>query len=140
MLEEGMVEVTNPSRVFIAERLENAAGEGIAVTMEGTRPLLVEVQALVSPSSLAYPRRTANGVDANRLQLLTAVLNKRAGLKLAEQDVYVNLVGGLRVRELPVVMHERAGGVSSITTARSIYYMSKVLLALVLDAIRQPRQ
>jgi len=108
MGEHGLGEVPNPSEVFLAERLERATGSAIAITMEGTRPILVEVQALASPTSLAYPRRTGNGVDANRLMLLTAVLIKRAGLGLAEQDIYVNLVGGLRVREpavdLPVAV------------------------------------
>ena len=99
MREDGMVQVLNPSEVFLAERLEHSTGSAIAITMEGTRPILVEVQALVSPSNLAYPRRTGNGVDANRLLLLAAVLTKRAGLRLNDQDVFVNVVGGLRVRE-----------------------------------------
>jgi DNA repair protein RadA/Sms len=99
MREDGMVQVLNPSEVFLAERLGQATGSAIAVTMEGTRPILVEVQALVSPSNVAYPRRTGNGVDANRLLLLAAVLTKRAGLRLADQDVFVNVVGGLRVHE-----------------------------------------
>ncbi len=99
MQSRGMVEVTNPSEAFLAERLANAAGSAIAVTMEGTRPLLVEVQALTSPTSFTNPRRTANGVDFNRLLLLTAVLSKRVGLKLYDQDVFVNVVGGLQVGE-----------------------------------------
>jgi DNA repair protein RadA/Sms len=99
MREDGLVQVPNPSEVFLAERLEHATGSAIAITMEGTRPILVEVQALVSPSNLAYPRRTGNGVEANRLQLLAAVLTKRAGLRLNDQDVFVNVVGGLRVHE-----------------------------------------
>lgn len=99
MREDGMVQVLNPSEVFLAERLGQATGSAIAITMEGTRPILVEVQALVSPSNVAYPRRTGNGVDANRLLLLAAVLTKRAGLRLADQDIFVNVVGGLRVRE-----------------------------------------
>jgi len=99
MREDGMRQVSNPSEVFLAERLEHAAGSAIAVTMEGTRPILVEVQALASRTTLAYPRRTANGVDANRLLLLAAVLTKRAGLPLEDQDIFVNVVGGLRVRE-----------------------------------------
>ena len=80
MVEAGMQEVTNPSEAFLAERLPNAAGSAIAVTMEGTRPLLVEVQALASATSFPQPRRTANGVDFNRLLLLTAVLGKRVRL------------------------------------------------------------
>lgn len=99
MTEGGMEEVTNPSEAFLAERLPNAAGSAIAVTMEGTRPLLVEIQALASTTSFGLPRRTANGVDYNRLLLLVAVLSKRVGLRLFDQDVFVNVVGGLRINE-----------------------------------------
>ena len=99
MRDVGMVEVTNPSEVFLAERLLNAAGSAIAVTLEGTRPLLVEIQALSSTTSFGNPRRTANGIDFNRLLLLVAVLSKRVGVRLSDQDVFVNVVGGLRVGE-----------------------------------------
>ncbi len=95
----GMVEVTNPSEAFLAERLPNAAGSTIAVTLEGTRPLLVEIQALASTTSFGLPRRTANGVDFNRLLLLAAVLTKRVGLRLSDQDIFVNVVGGLKINE-----------------------------------------
>jgi DNA repair protein RadA/Sms len=99
MRDVGMAEVSNPSEVFLAERLLNAAGSAIAVTLEGTRPLLVEIQALSSTTSFGNPRRTANGIDFNRLLLLTAVLSKRVGVRLSDQDVFVNVVGGLRVGE-----------------------------------------
>ncbi len=99
MREEGLVEVTNPSEVFLAERMVNAPGSAIAVTMEGTRPLLVEIQALASPTSFGHPRRTANGVDFNRLLLIVAVLTRRVGLRLFDQDVFANVVGGLQVGE-----------------------------------------
>lgn len=95
----GMVEVPNPSEAFLAERMVNAPGSAIAVTMEGTRPLLVEIQGLTSASSFGHPRRTANGVDFNRLLLTIAVLTRRVGLRLMDQDVFVNVVGGLRVNE-----------------------------------------
>jgi DNA repair protein RadA/Sms len=95
----GMAEVLNPSEAFLAERLPNAPGSSIAVTMEGTRPLLVEVQALCSTSAFGLPRRTANGLDMNRLLLLTAVLSKRVGLKLGDQDVFANVIGGLHITE-----------------------------------------
>jgi len=95
----GMVEVPNPSEAFLAERVINAPGSAIAVTMEGTRPLLVEIQALTSPTSFGNPRRTPNGVDLNRLLLISAVMSKRVGLKLHEQDIFVNVVGGLKVTE-----------------------------------------
>jgi len=99
MASQGLIEVANPSEAFLAERLPTAAGSAIAVTMEGTRPLLVEIQALASTTSFGLPRRTANGVDFNRLLLLVAVLSKRVGLRLSDQDVFVNVVGGLRVNE-----------------------------------------
>ena len=99
MRESGMTEVPNPSEVFLAERLATAAGSAIAVTMEGTRPLLLEIQGLTSQSSLGNPRRTPNGVDVNRLLLISAVLSRRIGLRLGEQDIFVNVVGGLTVEE-----------------------------------------
>ena len=99
MCDRGLVEVSNPSQVFLEERLGHAAGSAVAVTMEGTRPILVEIQALVSRASLDHPRRTCNGVDFNRLLLLTAVLGKRVGIRLGDQDIFVNVVGGLRIRE-----------------------------------------
>jgi len=99
MRERGMTEVSNPSEAFLAERMVNAPGSAIAVTMEGTRPLLVEVQGLTSPTSFGNPRRTSNGVDFNRLLLIVAVLTRRLGQRLGEQDVFVNVVGGLMVDE-----------------------------------------
>jgi len=99
MQEKGMVEVPNPSEAFLAERMVNAPGSAIAVTMEGTRPLLVEVQGLTSPTSYGNPRRTPNGVEFNRLLLITAVLTRRLKLRLGEQDIFVNVVGGLKVSE-----------------------------------------
>ncbi len=99
MEEHGLAEVSNPSEAFLAERLPSASGSAIAVTMEGTRPILVEIQALASTTSFGLPRRTANGVDINRLLLLVAVLSKRVGIRLGDQDVFVNVVGGLRITE-----------------------------------------
>ena len=99
MREHGLEEVLNPSEAFLAERMVNAPGSAIAVTMEGTRPLLVEVQALTSTTSFGHPRRTANGVDFNRLLLIVAVLSKRVGLHLGDQDVFANVIGGLRIDE-----------------------------------------
>ena len=99
MAGSGMLEVKNPSEAFLAERLVNTAGSAIAVTMEGTRPILVEIQGLTSATTFGNPRRTPNGVDFNRLLLITAVLAKRLGLKLGDQDVFVNVIGGLQVGE-----------------------------------------
>ena len=99
MQEEGLVEVKNPSEVFLAERMVNAPGSAIVVTMEGTRPLLVEIQGLTNPVGLGNPRRTPIGIDINRLFLITAVLTRRIGVRLGEQDVFVNVVGGMRIAE-----------------------------------------
>jgi len=99
MRERGLVEVANPSEAFLAERMVNAPGSAIAVTMEGTRPILVEIQGLTSPTQFGNARRTPNGVDFNRLLLIAAVLTRRLGLRLAEQDIFVNVVGGLRIDE-----------------------------------------
>jgi DNA repair protein RadA/Sms len=99
MAEEGLREVRNPSEAFLEERSRNAAGSTVAVTVEGQRPILIELQALTSPSVYGLPKRSANGLDAGRLQLLVAVLQKRAGLELGSHDVYANVVGGLRIVE-----------------------------------------
>jgi DNA repair protein RadA/Sms len=99
MREEGLVGVANPSEVFLAERPANSPGSTVTATIEGTRPLLVEIQALVSPSYLTSPRRMASGVERERLALILAVLEKRVGLSLANQDVYVNVAGGIEVKE-----------------------------------------
>jgi len=99
MTGEGLIGVENPSEVFLAERAEEAIGSLVVSTLEGSRPLLVEVQALTSPTMLATPRRTANGLDFNRLVLVCAVLTKRVGLALGSQDIIANVVGGLRVHE-----------------------------------------
>ena len=95
----GLAQVPNPSEAFLEERVINASGSAIAITLEGTRPLLVELQALTSPTAFGNPRRTPNGIDLNRLLLISAVLSKRVGLKLWEQDIFVNVIGGLRITE-----------------------------------------
>ena len=99
MRTEGLVDVPDPSSVFLAERRHDSVGSVVVATMEGTRPLLVEVQALTNPSLLPAPRRVATGVDFNRLLLVCAVLARRTGISLADQDVMVSVTGGLRVTE-----------------------------------------
>ena len=99
MDERGMVEVPNPSEAFLAERQANAPGSTIAVPLEGTRPLLVEIQALTNTTTFSNPRRTANGIDYNRLLLLTAVLSRRVNVSVHDKDVFVNVVGGLQIDE-----------------------------------------
>ena len=99
MEEKGLIEIKNPSSILISERDGNPAGSIIAVSLEGTRPLLIELQALTTFSVFGIPRRNANGIDYNRLTLLMAVLEKRANMQLGNQDVYLNIVGGIRVNE-----------------------------------------
>ncbi len=96
---QGLVEVDNPSKAFLSQRGEEAIGSAVVPVLEGSRPLLVEIQALTNPTSFGLPRRTANGIDFGRLLLITAVLTKRIGLKLGNQDIMVNVAGGLKVDE-----------------------------------------
>jgi DNA repair protein RadA/Sms len=96
---EGMVEVLNPSAVFLADRAKGATGSAVVVSLEGTRPLLVEVQALVTPSNFGYPRCTTNGIEQSRLQMLLAVLTRRVGLAVNNHDTYINVVGGFTLEE-----------------------------------------
>lgn len=98
MDETGLRVVENPSAALLSER-QNADGSVVLATMEGTRPLLVEIQALVNPTSFGYPKRTASGFDLNRLTLLVAVLERRTKLKLSDKDIYINVVGGLRLND-----------------------------------------
>jgi DNA repair protein RadA/Sms len=98
MYEEGLRVVENPSAALLAER-QNADGSVVMATLEGTRPLLVEIQALVNPTSFGYPKRTASGFDLNRLNLLIAVLERRTKLNLSDKDIYINVVGGLKLSD-----------------------------------------
>jgi DNA repair protein RadA/Sms len=99
MQESGLQEVTNPSEIFLAERPTGTSGSVVMASVEGTRPILVEIQALVTPSALPIPKRMAIGVDYNRLSLLVSVLEKKMGLNLSHHDVFVNVAGGLRIEE-----------------------------------------
>ncbi len=99
MQNEGMTEVSNPSSVLLEDREEIPPGSIVVASMEGTRPLLVELQSLTTTSVFGMPRRTANGIDYNRLTLLIAVLEKRAGMPLGNQDAYLNIVGGIKINE-----------------------------------------
>jgi DNA repair protein RadA/Sms len=99
MQNEGMVEIKNPSSILISEREDNPAGSVIVASMEGTRPLLIELQALTTPSVYGMPRRAANGIDYNRLTMLIAVLEKKGRIPLGSQDVYLNVVSGIRLVE-----------------------------------------
>ncbi|QTN01297.1 DNA repair protein RadA [Sediminibacillus dalangtanensis] len=99
MKEEGLREVNNPSEIFLEERSQGAAGSTVVASMEGSRPVLVEIQALISPTSFGNPRRMATGIDHNRVPLLMAVLEKRVGLMLQNQDAYVKVAGGVKLDE-----------------------------------------
>ena len=96
---EGLCEISNPSEILISERDDNPSGSGVVASMEGTRPMLVEIQALTSQSVFGIPKRTANGFDYNRLAVLVAVLEKRAKMMLGGQDIYLNIVGGIKLNE-----------------------------------------
>jgi DNA repair protein RadA/Sms len=113
MTDRGLHEIDNPSAVLLSDRRTGEAGSAVAVVLEGTTPLLVEVQALVARSPLANPRRVAQGVDAGRLALLLAVLEKRAGVRLGDRDVFVNVVGGIEVEEPALDLALAAAVISS---------------------------
>jgi DNA repair protein RadA/Sms len=113
MSDAGLIEVENPSRLFLYERPVNVSGSTVVASLEGTRPLMVEIQSLVSRSTFGMPRRTAMGVDFNRVNLLVAVLEKRVGLHLGGMDIFVNIVGGLRISEPAIDL----GIISAITSS-----------------------
>jgi DNA repair protein RadA/Sms len=136
---QGMLEVLNPSEAFLSER-SDGTGSAIAVTLEGTRPLLVEIQALTSTTSFGLPRRTANGIDFNRLLLLAAVLSKRMGLRLYDQDIFVNVVGGLRINEPAVDLSVAVAIASSFRdkpVAHDLAIMGEIGLSGELRSISQ---
>ena len=99
MTDIGLREVINPSEMLLADRPSDASGNCAVCTMEGSRPLVAEIQALVTPTSFPAPRRTTNGIDYNRTYLILAVLEKKLGLKFSSHDVYLNVIGGLQIDE-----------------------------------------
>lgn len=129
MRNEGMVEITNPSSVLLTEREENPPGSVIVASLEGTRPILVELQALTSTTVFGMPRRTANGLDYNRVTLLIAVLEKLGGVNLGSQDVYMNIVGGIRINEpaldLGIVL-SAASSYKNISIPKSVAVVGEV--------------
>jgi DNA repair protein RadA/Sms len=140
MTESGLKEVDNPSQLFLSERPLNVPGSVVTVSLEGTRPLVVEIQALVSPSSFGVPRRTALGVDYNRINLLIAVLDKRLGMHLGGMDIYVNIVGGLKIDEPAIDMGIIAAIASSFKNRAidtGIFTFGEVGLSGELRAISQ---
>jgi len=113
MKDSGLEEVSNPSELFLAERSQRTTGSVVVSSLEGSRPILIELQALVTSTSFAMPKRMANGVEQNRVSLLLAVMEKRLGMHLAGQDVYVNVVGGLHIDEPAIDL----GIVASVTSS-----------------------
>ncbi len=99
MTNSGLKEVPNPSQAFLEGRQVKASGSTIAVMLEGTRPLLVEIQALVNSTAFSNPRRTVSGVDYQRLLLIAAILERRAGIRLHDKDIYANVIGGIQLQE-----------------------------------------
>jgi DNA repair protein RadA/Sms len=99
MKDSGLVEVVSPSEFFLSERTQPASGSVVVPSLEGSRPILIELQALVVPTAFGMPRRTAEGVDVNRVSLLVAVMEKRLGIHLNNQDIFVNIAGGMKVEE-----------------------------------------
>ena len=114
MTDSGLLPIENPSELFLSERPQNVSGSTVVASMEGTRPLLIELQALVSPTTFGMPRRTCIGVDFNRVNLLVAVLEKIAGLHLSGMDIFVNIVGGIKIVEPAVDMGVVAAVASSL--------------------------
>jgi DNA repair protein RadA/Sms len=115
MAAAGLREVANPSELFLGERLASTPGSAVFAGMEGTRPILVELQALVVPSGLGTPRRAVVGWDSNRLAMLLAVLDARCGLSFAQHDVYLNVAGGLRITEPAADLAAAAALIASIS-------------------------
>jgi len=140
MKENGLAEVANPSEIFLAERPADATGSVVVSSLEGSRPILAELQALVAPSKLTMPRRTCIGVDYNRVSLLLAVLEKRVGMQLMGMDVFVNIVGGLKIDEPAVDLGIVAAVASSFRErpiAAQTVVMGEVGLAGEVRAISQ---
>jgi len=143
MTEGGLVEVANPSALFLAERRGNISGSAVFAGVEGTRPVLVEVQALLSPSNGGSPRRSVVGWDSGRLSMLLAVLEARAGLNLGQNDVYLNIAGGLRIAEPAADLAVAAALVSAATdmpTDPDRVYFGEVGLSGEVRQVSQPEQ
>jgi DNA repair protein RadA/Sms len=141
MKDSGLSEVDNPSRIFLEERAQDVPGSVVIPCLEGTRPVLVEIQALVGPSPLGMPRRTAVGVDHNRISLLVAVLGKRIGLELGDQDIFVNVAGGLKVDEPAADLGIVSSMMSSFldrTVDRDVVFFGEVGLAGEIRGVSQP--
>ncbi|MCX8031430.1 MAG: DNA repair protein RadA [Thermodesulfovibrionales bacterium] len=143
MTDSGIIEVDNPSELFLSERQSSLSGSTVIATIEGTRPLLVEIQALVCPTNFGVPRRTTIGVDFNRVNLLLAVLEKKASLSLSAMDVFINVVGGLKINEPAADLGIVASLVSSffeVPIDPRTFYFGEVGLTGEVRAVSMPEQ
>lgn len=141
MAHEGLVEVANPSELFLAQRQENVPGSAVLAGLEGTRPVLVEVQALVAPSALGTPRRAVIGWDANRLAMILAVLETRCGVTLSSSDIFLNIAGGVRIHEPAADLAVAAALISShsgVPVAGNSVFFGEVGLAGEVRSVSQP--
>ncbi len=141
MAGEGLIEVDNPSALFLSQRHEDAAGSSVLAALEGTRPLLVEVQALVAPSSLASPRRAVLGWDHNRLAMIVAVLETRCGIKLSSHDIFLNIAGGIRINEPAADLAVAAALISALsqqTLPADTVFFGEIGLAGEVRQVAQP--
>lgn len=143
MRKEGLIEVENPSEFMLSGKPENASGSVVACAMEGTRPMLMEIQALVCRSNFGMPRRTAAGIDYNRVNLLMAVLEKRVGLPLSNYDAYVNIAGGIRMNEPAIdlgVIMAVASSYKNKAVAEDMIVFGEVGLSGEVRAVTMPEQ
>lgn len=143
MRKEGLIEVENPSEFMLSGKPENASGSVVACAMEGTRPMLMEIQALVCRSNFGMPRRTAAGIDYNRVNLLMAVLEKRVGLSLSNYDAYVNIAGGIRMNEPAIdlgVIMAVASSYKNKPVAEDMIVFGEVGLSGEVRAVTMPEQ
>jgi DNA repair protein RadA/Sms len=128
----GLEEVSNPSALFLDQRDEGAAGSAVFAGMEGTRPLLIEIQALVAPSPLGTPRRAVVGWDSSRLSMVLAVLETRCGVRIGANDIYLNVAGGLKINEPAADLAVAAALISSLTGSplpKDSVYFGEISLA-----------
>ena len=141
MVHEGLSEVENPSALFLSQRHQNVPGSAVLAALEGTRPLLVEVQALVAPSSLAAPRRAVIGWDPNRLAMIVAVLETRCGVRLSGHDIFLNIAGGIRISEPAADLAVAAALISAMSgevlPAETVFF-GEVGLAGEIRQVSQP--
>ena len=139
----GLNEVANPSELFLADRREDVSGAVVFAGIEGTRPVLVEIQALVAPSSMAHPRRNVVGWDAGRLSMLAAVLEARAGIPLSGRDIFLNVAGGVKISEPAADLAVAAALISSVTgrpCPRNTVIFGEVGLAAEARRVSHPEQ